>query len=397
MNIANQSIFLTSPNILQLQPSAVKELPPSLEVYDSWRNIGAGIGRSGSWYSTAIGEYFERRHFNAEVPYTKKALLGEYLDQDETNSFASAFIQTSKEGITSILSHRFHITEVFRLKDFSKCGIPSITLSLGARNYFEDNRFYPRRDTCGSSFHLGLESSLLGAIKEILERNFLLRFWLTNKCSEIYSKEHIEKVLSNQETYSLFNLLSKHGNLKAFNISDPIFPGECALVIYGAHSNSSTVRYCAGMSYASSSGDALNKSLLELWQTFRFLNLFETGFQDTSTIKDPYQRHFIKCNSISTYEEISNPHVDQPRPKNHKHKITLQNLVESIESLGASGFLYVKEETNSEGRMHYSRFVSPDFFMHMNNAEAFNLENLYSRRFLTDILKRRLGKMVPFP
>ena len=45
----------------------------------------------------------------------------------------------------------------------------------------------------------------------------------------------------------------------------------------------------------------------------------------------------------------------------------------------------------------FSKYVSPDLFLHMNNSQNINLSNKYSKEFAGAILQSRLEKMVPFP
>jgi len=51
------------PGALICQPACILSFPTSVEVEDSWLNRGAGIGSGSSSIKSALGEYFERRHF----------------------------------------------------------------------------------------------------------------------------------------------------------------------------------------------------------------------------------------------------------------------------------------------------------------------------------------------
>lgn len=42
-----------------------------------------------------------------------------------------------------------------------------------------------------------------------------------------------------------------------------------------AHPGGRNVKYCAGVSYAAEVSEALEKSVLELWQAYRFMDLFK--------------------------------------------------------------------------------------------------------------------------
>ena len=44
-----------------------------------------------------------------------------------------------------------------------------------------------------------------------------------------------------------------------------------------------------------------------------------------------------------------------------------------------------------------SKFISPDLFMHMNNAKNINLSNHYSSKFKKEMIEKQKSIMVPFP
>ncbi|QIM56522.1 hypothetical protein [Pseudomonas veronii] len=79
-----------------------------------------------------------------------------------------------------------------------------------------------------------------------------------------------------------------------FDISDARFPGVCILVVYGQSKENHHVNYCAGMSYSATLSDALEKSILELWQTYRFMDLFKSVDSDEKRIEDYYLRYFLE-------------------------------------------------------------------------------------------------------
>lgn len=102
----------------------------------------------------------------------------------------------------------------------------------------------------------------------------------------------MDSSLVGRRVIHLYHALLAAGKLSVFDISDSRFPGVCILVVYGQNRPHHNVNYCAGMSYASTESEALEKALLELWQTYRFMDLFGAVDSDISKVEDPYLRYF---------------------------------------------------------------------------------------------------------
>jgi ribosomal protein S12 methylthiotransferase accessory factor YcaO len=290
------------------------------------------------------------------------------------------------------------MTTVLRISDFSVCAIPTVCISL-THDKSDDNDIYPHRDTCGCSFHWNSEAAVLGAIKESLERQFLTRFWLTNQCKGTIELNEISTTIKALPSYGLFNALRKSGQLLTIDISDENFPGTCLLTIYGNNDPARNVHYCAGMSYSENRTDALNKSILELWQSFRFMNLFRVLRGIPDSLEDSYIRHFFECNTYKTFEEIALKINYQSKPHNKLKlsKITIESLIRSLKKQNIEGYLYLKRTKIDDTQYTFCKFISPSLFMHMNNSNNINLENDYSTPFLSAVLEDRKERMVPFP
>ncbi|SDG62233.1 YcaO-like family protein [Pseudomonas abietaniphila] len=402
MNILPSTQSGALPSYLFHQPPCAKPFPHVVEVGDAWGKIGSGIGNECSSELTALGEYFERRHFYMEVSSDNRGRLADALGATESLAFKDAFLQTA-QGMASpseLDEHIFALTTANRISDFSSCQIPTITLNLTHSKVDPDNRFYPERDTCGCSFHISSQSSIFGAIKESLERQFLTRFWLTKQCNRKWQASELRALLHGRSTLGLLELLSKAGKVHAFDISDQRFPGRCVILIYGNENISSHVKYCAGMSYASTLADSIEKSLHELWQTFRFMQLFGALKRSPRDIEDPYLRHFLNANSIDTFNEISNistgsPNLNPLSP--YKNNMTIDGLISTLKCLKIEGYLYTKKINFFGNYYTFSKFLSPSLFLHMNNSKNINIRNLYSSTFLDKIIPSRQSVMVPFP
>ncbi|MGF6090843.1 YcaO-like family protein [Pseudomonas sp. 18173] len=401
MNIFSKDTNSALPREIFIQPPCVFNFPFCVEVGDQWQTVGSGVGNSSESITTALGEYFERRHFYLEVLRDCSSSLEKCLRPAEVKKFIKAFDQTasSEANLSNLACRKFNMSSVVRISDFSKCAIPTICISLSHHGNEDDNSIYPSRDTCGCSFHKSYESAIFGSIKELLERQFLTRFWLTKQCIGLVTPNQISKMIKATSAYGLYNALLKSGKLAIIDISDDSFPGVCLLTVYGSDNPSRNIHYCAGMSYAINQTAALEKSILELWQTFRFMNLFRVFRRNPDSLQDPYIRHFMKCDTYTTFKEITSnikPSNSTPN-KQTAFGFDTQGLIQALKSQNIEAYLYIKTTKIGNTGYTFCKSVSPSLFMHMDNSKNINLANDYSARFSTSIDKARKEQMVPFP
>ncbi|MNM50331.1 YcaO-like family protein [compost metagenome] len=206
----------------------------------------------------------------------------------------------------------------------------------------------------------------------------------------LYTKSGITKI------NSLLDYLCSAGHLHLFDISDHDLPGCCVIAIYGSNTPSRAVKYCAGMSYADNQKSAIEKSLLELWQTFRFMNLFYKSKTSLETISDDYLKHFLSCNHSATLDLFESVIENPPLSKNQA-PLTTPNILSILNTRGLHSYIYLDTVSVNGSDFHACKFVSPSMFMHMNNAENININNLYSDNFNENIIDSRKSTMVPFP
>lgn len=400
MRYFTHSFNVNQPTTALFQPSLLRDNPDIVEIGDFWGRCGAGIGSGTFAGLSGLGEYYERRHFFSEVASHRKAVLEDTLEDHETSFFKSALLQTmvTSKNSASLMAHDFQKTTVIRLKDFSPCEIPTVCLSISPANLDPDNQFHPVRDTCGCSFHWNLENAIFGALKESIERQFLLRFWLTAEPAKKLDLANCISILEKSGCLTLFNALTSFGDITALEITDLGFPGTCIIVIYGSDVPEHQVHYCAGMAYSDSLEKALEKAVYELWQTFRFIKKFHLFNNEISKIKDPYLRHFLSCNKYSTYLEIvdmSPKAISQAERK--AALLNIHTLREAVLQADLDGYLYILPTRVSQRTHFFCKYISPKTFMHMNNASFNNIINNYSKRFRSKINTTRQQTMVPFP
>ncbi|MCO7516906.1 YcaO-like family protein [Pseudomonas guariconensis] len=401
MNIYNEIHTPAATDFELHRPGAVSHLPHSVECGSRWGTYGSSSGWSSEVINCAIGEQFERKHFYLDVPVHDTSKLDNGLTPEECDEFSKAFSQTSTNGHkTPLHSHLFDRTNVFRITDFTPCRIPTVCISISPGRNPVDNKFYPMRDTCGCSAHVTIERAILGALKESLERQFLLRFWLTKTCTDKVSYLDACSTLKNLPSRPLLQQLHKNGELCILNLTDDKFPGSCILLCYGNKNDKhARVKYCAGMAYSDNLASALEKATIELWQTFRFMQSFSSTNNFKKEIEDPYLSYFMECNHYSTYNTISS-NIDMSHPKSSSNDtvpLTCQNLISAIRKLKLNGYLYLSALPTKKSNIHFCKYTSPNLFLHMNNAFHLNTKNTYSDFFSKKIITTQLTRMVPFP
>lgn len=399
MNIKSGYLSSNMPDKLYCQPPCVLGMPFNTEISDSWSVGGSGIGCGSNSLKTATGEYFERKQFYTRVLPDVQKPLSYSLNMYEVNNFLKAFLQTScmSYGRDALRKHVYNLTKVVRASDFTECYIPTACISLNHYGLGKDNHIFPSKDTCGCSFHWDAEKSMFGSIKECLERQFLTRFWLTGQHVERMSAQQIVEISKGGDNELLVGMLSKSGEIIAFDISDPSFPGACIIVFYGQANMARRVKYCTGMAYSNTTADALNKAFEELWQTYRFIDLFVGCNGDVQGLKDSYLRHFFSCNTYTCFLDVTvSRKVKIFSDKNHD-EFTLEGMLRALDDLDISGYFYTSLTRVDNNMCVFSKFVSPQLFMHMDNSKNINAHNDYSRGFKKQIIVGRQCRMVPFP
>lgn len=399
MNITCMHPTRHVPRRLYCQPACMLDFPSCTEVSDAWSVAGSGIRSGSNSLKTALGEYYERKHFYTEILSDTQNKLTYSLRPDEAYQFVHAFSQTSypTRQLDNLLEHTYHLTKVIRISDLTECYIPTACLSLTHYGLGEDNTIYPLRDTCGCSFHWDAKKAIFCALKECLERQFLNRFWLTAHYQKRISAQSIIDQLTKSNILALASSLNKAGDIIAFDISDPSFPGRCIIACYGQKNRSHHVNYCTGMAYSDTQTHALEKAFEELWQTYRFMDLFTHCKGDKNTLKDPYLKHFFNCNTYESFKEITSCEAGCRSTSQLARRFTTNELLNSLAHQKIQGYLYLKPSHIEDKRCVFCKFISPQLFMHMNNSRHINLDNDYSAIFQGDILPSRQTNMVPFP
>lgn len=394
-----QPVGTNWPSKFMLIPQFTSSLPELAQAYDHHRIAPtSAVGTTLEAICGTIGEFLERRHFFNEVIPDKLLTLSDMVPIEAEDAYSAALMQTAQEKLRpSIRSHQFSCNQVFNLFSHAQVYAPSVFISLSNYDFSEDIGFLPSRDTTGCAAHLRLDAALDGALKELIERQSLLRYWITKQVQqELITMENVKYL--KRDVQELIKNLQKSGSLKIYDITIPGFPGYAVISLYGAD-DSHIVQYCTGLSYSYSAVSAIEKSILELWQSYAFLYYFKVGGYDIEDISDNYQRHFWLSNKQETFilmtkekplrEVLLTDFLARPEATRHELESHLKTITKNI-------FCYARSESLKDILIWYVRIFSPDLFIHMDFSSPINQENSISSE-CPIVYADRISSMVPFP
>lgn len=384
------------PATMAMSPKLNRNMPTFSQIWDYERITPASAaGETLKSIQGAIGEYFERRHFFYEIVTGGQKTLYEMMPPSAAKAFTEAFFQISSLTRDEIITHKFKTVRAFNLFSLEQQEIPAVIIALDNITAADDLKFYPDRDTCGCSFHGSLNDAIEGSLCEFMERQSLLLYWLQGKANTEISSEivtginHIDEILL---------ALRSEGDIRIFDITLPGAPGHAVLTLYGTKNKISRIKYSTGLSYANSLKKALCKSVVELWQSYICLHNFLIGGYTDDDIIDSYQRHFMSCNKYESFTDLCENTVllsDDVKLTLEENITSDTNLLNYLQQISDNIFVYYARERVSNSLVWYTKIVSPDFFLHMNNSGAININNkIYHTG---DGIKVRESKMVPFP
>ena len=385
---------VNSPSKFMLESSIDRRLPENAWAFDRYGMVASGAGSTYSAIYGAIGEFFERRHFNNEVISSNSGLLFDLLGAQDSNSFALAFDQTKVIGSNGCVGRqRFRAVKAYKLPTFEETWIPTINVSLNGAGLGTDTMFFPRKDTTGCSAHFDFIKSVHNSVFELFERQYLLAHWLTHGA---FSRPLIKSSLrlTGSAKY-LLDRLCVIGNVDLFEITPVDEFGSTILCVYQGAEGAS-VEYCVGLSLSNDTSKAAEKSIHELWQSYVFLNNTRQHSVATSSIEDEYHRYFIECNRCVVAASMSEISCDQISRHTDDNK-SEGDLYKDLTTRYRNIFLYVGTSSIFGRTIFFTKVLSPEFFLHINNAKNCNLQNVFSSHWQHLVDPARAAVMVPFP
>lgn len=377
----------------------------------AWATSRTGASASGSGLAAdslvrTLGEYFERRHFYHEVRGQAQGTLDACRQNEPGESLVDdmhhALAQTCQPGrLSRLRQHAFRLSRVVRLPEWRAVRAPTVLFSVGGPGLEEDSPYLPNRDTTGCAAHFDLACALQGAMREFVERQYLLRYWLVGAGGRDVT------LAARAGLCPLGSLLAQHlaqrGELRFIELSLGEVAAAIVLAVYRGEPDG-PVRYCVGLSCTSDIGSAADRALRELWQSHVFLtNMAEPGAE--ALVHDRYHRYFIECNTMETARELlagaqyadaeATGHLGAPEAGTCS--LSDEAFAASVHRRFGPVLAYIAQTTVLHRRIWCVRVLSPRAFLHLDNASHFNLDCAFSRDFAALIRPERLARMVPFP
>jgi ribosomal protein S12 methylthiotransferase accessory factor YcaO len=379
------------PALVMQEATISTRLPKVTWAMNSLGNSSSGAGLHEDSLLRCMGEYFERRHFYFEVTPDGKDNLFSMMQKSDAENFLLCLEQSSNLDVKNeIKSHNFNKSNVFKWPSFEPSSIPTVFVSLSDELLESDATYLPSRDTSGCSVHFEFDIAIAGAIREVIERQYLLKYWLTTS-GGINISANIKNCLSSEAEF-LKKILLKNGSLNFLEISCGETPGAIVLAVYKGP-ESSKVRYCVGLSYEESIVRAADKALKELWQSFNFLENFAESEYSVELIKDKYHTYFLTCNTTKV-ADLMNTEVRAPDTLDIRKK---EDLNEHVAAKFGEFFIYARQMKIVNKTLWCIRAINPNVFVHIDNTKHFNLKNSFSHSFFEQVQAVRLACMVPFP
>ena len=377
----------------------------------AWATSRTGASASGSGLAAdslvrTLGEYFERRHFYHEVRGQARGTLDACRQNEPGESLVGdlhhALAQTCQPDRLSLLrQHAFRLSPVVRLPEWRAVSAPTVLFSVGGPGLEDDSAYLPNRDTTGCAAHFDLARALQGAMREFVERQYLLRYWLVGAGGRDVTPAALAGLCP------LGTLLAQHlaqrGELRFIELSLGEVAAAIVLAVYRGEPDG-PVRYCVGLSCTADIGSAADRALRELWQSHVFLtNMAEPGAE--ALVHDRYHRYFIECNTMDTARELlaGAPYADAEAngslgaPEAGTCSPSDEAFAASVHRRFGPLLAYIAQTTVLHRRIWCVRVLSPRAFLHLDNASHFNLDCAFSRDFAALIRPERLTRMVPFP
>jgi hypothetical protein len=386
------------PQSFQLASNTATALPFLGQTFDYHRvSPTSAVGSIEGSICGAVGEYLERKHFYNEVAidgYSEICNL-EGLNNDSKHAFLRLIRQTMRKDLNSgsLKKHKFTTVTAFSVFDMKTVQIPAVMVSLSGRrgDLGNDKMYLPHLDTTGCSAHVNLEKATSSALNELIERQCLLSYWSTLKIKSCIDNITVSVNLSSYAK-KIVNKLMLSGELKIYDITMDNCPGFAIICIYGSQNESHSVRYSTGMSFNEVFHVAIDKAIIELWQSFTLHHLFTIGGYTRDDIDDSYHKYYWDCNSYETYKLMTSVSLRI----NVSDIATYHSVKEYSLSLTKNLFYYIRSEVIGPSNVWYVRALSPDFYIHMDFSNPINFKNKISN-LMRITTNERSNIMVPFP
>jgi len=371
-------------NLLNAGPSQINlgnrihiNLPNLSTCTDSRGNHTGAAGYGCTSLIKSLGEYAERFVFFYMIEQDGECPYGEM----DKNYMSGIYNMLNNKNIDAHQLHKY--IRVYNIYTGACSKIPVNLVNLG--NRYKDETLIFQRDTNGCAIQKTYEKSVHTALKEYIERQLLIRFWIENR---EYS------IISNIPSMPIYEYLSKSGEVRVIDLSDDELGIYCYFVVYFGRGN--PVWYSSAISADISAYAALCGALNELWQIYSYIYSCSIGEIEVEKITDTYQREYVEYNNVKTKSYFTKCNGTIDYLEHSSHEYSYEKIVENIRHTHTQKMhVYHKEIDIFGEKLHAVRVLSPDYFMHIKLSSAYN-NNLFMRKFKT-IDHERKNMDLPFP
>jgi hypothetical protein len=370
---------------------ALCDLPTNTNVSSS-----IGSGNNCDFHNSilkATGEYLERHYFYHEINSQQRGIL-KFDNKDLYQSFKTLFYAINN-SFNAWHKHKWHLSEFKNIFTTQSIALPTALVSL-ANNLATDRQYIPYIDSCGQAVHNSTEKSLHAALTEFLERQALIRTWLSKNAVLQITMDQ----LPNDNLGNLMHRLQAAGELYIFNISADL-PGYVILSLYFSNDIRDNVQYSIGLSADFNPYTALYNSIIELWQTYNYIYI-NTEQQEHMGDKYRYLSNLLDFNLYNTKKLFNfciNSDINTIKLSQFLQHLSF-NYYKTLQYLQKiSNFIFYYQHTASfmGTQLHFTKIISPDFYLHMNLPNHCNGNNKYARIHGIDSLDLANISAIPFP
>lgn len=347
-------------------------------------SLGRGSGFGLRSLQAAYAEFMERSHFYLNIQSDMRGKL------HDCNSFLVAdalyqMINQLKLTPNDAKDHEFHLTHVKNIFDDTNDFLPTVMFALSQFDR-ADRHYIPCIDSSGGAAHTSFEQAFHHSLLEFIERQAVIGSWLIR---QFRYKIDPQVLLYAPQHQKLAKQLLKNGEIHVYDVCLSL-PGYAVIILYFAKSRIDCVQYAIGMAAALTPQEAITKALNELWLDYGYLYWACRAIYDDKFFprdKKKLIRHIDDNNVEKTQKIISydlqapcNIHAVEYNSLPHVH---VDEALSLIYAISPNIFLYHCEDTR--GDYHYTKIISPDFFVHMAVQETLNIDNQYIKYLSDDI------------
>lgn len=348
--------------VMSLNNNLLSRYPKIYSVSDFTGRSTAGTGDSALARISALGEHLERfvfRHLSSCIPAsqsTNGVLCDEWNWMDVLSQLAGRVVENDEV-------RKLKLIRTWSFTTSRECFVPSVLVSLEG---LSDHTLFPSADTTGCAVHTDPQRCVDNAILEFCERQCAFASW--------YGPWSTTEITLSAASSERMDVISSLGHVRLFDIGVPMGV-PVLLSIFVNRRSSNPVKFAAGLGAAWNRGDAVRKSLHELYQLYELTHFSATG-------EIPDSNDLLQHNRQETAAEwsfIAKQQSDEVSDQAYLATETLpkSHLLERLEGLGIRLLLFLDRVGLPGTRLYAAKALSPDAFLSSMGKEHNNYDNRF--------------------